>query len=84
MSIADARQSRITAQGLRHEEIKPHGSMQPAVRHRDPSPVMAVLVVIVFVAMSIGVVVCSTYLDHAAKNKVHEAAHNRPIVDMKV
>ena len=83
MISACSMQSRMTPQGMQPVELKPHGTMQPTVRHRDPSPVMSVLVVMGFVGICLGVVVCSNYLDQAAKNKAREPAHNMPMVHMR-
>jgi len=41
------------------------------------------LVVIGFVAMLIGVIVFTTYLDRASKNKTREPARNIPMVHMR-
>ena len=84
MNLAPMIESHMTVQHAHQPGMRmPAHAHQHMVHHRDPSPVMSVLVVIGFIAMSIGVVVFTTYLEHASKSKPHEPAHNIPMVHMR-
>jgi hypothetical protein len=52
--------------------------VRPVIRHRDPSPVASILVVICFVALSIGMVALTTHLERSGKNKPPVSARHVP------
>ena len=84
MNLAHAIEGQMTRQVVQHPGSSFHGNAPyHPLHHRDPSPVISLLVVIGFVAMLIGVIVFTTYQERAGKSKVRESAHNIPMVHMR-
>ena len=84
MNVANAMVSQTTRGAVPYMEASFHKpEYHHPVHHHDSSPVIQILVVIGFVAMLMGVIVFTTYLDRANKNKTREPARNIPMVHMR-
>ena len=80
MNFLQLMESQMPAQRVPHTQVAQPSPSQHVIRHRDPNLVISLVVVICFVALSIGMVVLTAHLERLGKSKTHEPAHNVPMV----
>lgn len=84
MNFLQLMENQMTTQRVSHVQVaaRTPAPVHPVIRHRDPNPVMSLLVVICFVLLLVGLVVLTTHLDRPGKSKPHAPSHNMPMVSI--